>query len=133
MDGIPGLLGQLELDGAPGFLLHDHGTLSDATGHGNITDPQGHQVTTAELAVNGQIKQGQVALLFQDLEPDANSPDLLGFQRGLLAGQFPPMAGHRITGLFGKKIKLGHGDLLPRPAMPNQKKIRWSLRHLCIY
>jgi len=36
--------------------------------------------------------------------------------------QFPPMAGYRITGLFGKKIRLGHGDLLPKPALPKLKE-----------
>jgi hypothetical protein len=57
------LFSQFKLNRATGFLLHDHGSLSDVSGHCNITDPQGHQITTAELAVNGQVKQCKVTPL----------------------------------------------------------------------
>jgi len=56
VDSLPGLLSQFKLHWTACFLLHNDGTLSDAAGHDNITDPQCHQVTTAELAVNSQVK-----------------------------------------------------------------------------
>jgi hypothetical protein len=66
------LFSQFKLNRATGFLLHDHGSLSDVSGHCNITDPQGHQITTAELAVNGQVKQCKVTPLPLDLESDTS-------------------------------------------------------------
>ena len=86
MDSIPGLLGQFKLNRTPRFLLPNNSTLSDATGYNNITNPQGHQVTTAELAINGQVKQSKVTHLSMDLEQDSDCPDILGLQRRLLAG-----------------------------------------------
>jgi hypothetical protein len=53
LDSLPGLLSQFKLNGATSLLLHYNGTLSDASGYDNITDPQGYQITTAELAING--------------------------------------------------------------------------------
>jgi hypothetical protein len=72
VDCLPGLLGQFKLNGTTSFLLHNNGTLSDAAGYDNITDPQGHQVTTAELAVNGQVEESQVSRLPMDLEQDSD-------------------------------------------------------------
>ena len=85
MDSFPGLLGQFKLNRTPRFLLHNNSTLSDAAGHDNITDPQGHQVTTAELAINGQVKQRQVTSLSMDLQLNSDCPDIFGFQRWFLA------------------------------------------------
>jgi hypothetical protein len=56
MDGLSGVFGQLELDRTTGFPLHDNGTLFDTTGHVHIADTQRDQVTTAQLAVNGQVE-----------------------------------------------------------------------------
>lgn len=60
MDSLPALPGQCKLNRTSDFLLHDNGPLSDISGHDNITIPQGHQITTAELAGNSRVKQGQV-------------------------------------------------------------------------
>ena len=52
----------------PGFLLHDHGPLPDASSNRDVADPQGHQITATELAVNGHVEQRQIAYLFIELE-----------------------------------------------------------------
>jgi hypothetical protein len=50
-----------KLDRASGLLLDDHRTFSHPAAGDHITDPQGDQVTAAQLAVDGQVEQGQVA------------------------------------------------------------------------
>jgi hypothetical protein len=60
---LAGLLGQFKLHRATSLLLHNHGTISHATTRDDITDPQGNQVTAAQFAVDGQIKQVKVAWL----------------------------------------------------------------------
>jgi hypothetical protein len=72
MDSLPGLLGQFKLNWTTSFLLHNNGTLSDTSGHDDITGPQGHQVTTTELAVYGQVKQSKVSRFPMDLEQDSD-------------------------------------------------------------
>jgi hypothetical protein len=69
IDGLACLLGQFKLDRATGFLLHDNGTLFDTARHEDIADSQSHQITAPELAVDGQVEQGQVARFPKDLKP----------------------------------------------------------------
>ena len=85
IDSLTGLPGQLKLNGATGFLLHDNCAIFDAVSHEDITDSQGNQITTAKLAVNGQVEQGQVARFPMDLKPDSDGPDFFGLQRRFLA------------------------------------------------
>jgi hypothetical protein len=51
----------LELDGTLSFLLHDRRPISDRPTSNNVTDLQFHDVTTAQLAVDRQIKKCPVA------------------------------------------------------------------------
>jgi hypothetical protein len=52
-----------------------------------ITNPQGHQVAPAQLAVQRQIEKGEFPNSLGELEADADCPDLLEAQRWLLAYQ----------------------------------------------
>ena len=60
---LAGLFGQFKLDRSPRFLLHYKGALFDTVPGDNITEPQGHQIVTAEFAVDGEVEQGQVPWL----------------------------------------------------------------------
>ena len=77
------------------FMLHYNGAFFDAVPVNHVTEPQGHQIATAQLAVNGKIEQGQVTWLAVQLEPDKDSPDLPGLQWWLLAEQSCLGAGFR--------------------------------------
>lgn len=83
-DRSTGWFCQLKLDRPPGLLLDDHGTLSDSPAGNHITDPQSDQVATAQLAVDGQVEQGQITPFPCDLESHTCGPDLTGLQGWLL-------------------------------------------------
>jgi hypothetical protein len=117
------LLGQFKLYRATGLLFHDHGTFFDAAARDDITYPQGYQVTATQFAVDGQIKQGQVAGLAQNLQPDTNRSDLFGFQWQFLAAQPAwPAVGSRMVGCIEKQVEIRHDGLLPRLAIPIVKR-----------
>jgi hypothetical protein len=75
---VAGLLRQLELDRLPRFLLDDGRAVAGGGVHDQIGDPQPDQVAAAELAVDGQVEQGQVAEPPLPLQVEADGPDLLG-------------------------------------------------------
>jgi hypothetical protein len=50
------LLGDLELHGPLGFLLHDDRTGSNATALDHIMDPQPDQIAPTQFAVDCEIK-----------------------------------------------------------------------------
>jgi hypothetical protein len=61
VNGLPGLIRQLELDWRPRFLLPDGRTVSRIAIRRDIFDPQGNDVATAQLAVDRKIEKGKVA------------------------------------------------------------------------
>ena len=61
---------------------------------GNILDAQPHQVAAAQLAVDTQVEEGEVALPPSDLQTDADLPDLLEREGTLLPGQLAPVPGN---------------------------------------
>ena len=52
-----GSLRDLELHRSPGLPLNNHRPIADAAGMGYVSDSDGHQVATSELAVDGEIKE----------------------------------------------------------------------------
>ncbi|MDN3593090.1 hypothetical protein [Methylobacterium adhaesivum] len=46
-----------------------------------LTDPQFDDVTTAQLAVDGEVEHGPVAYTPLSVEPETDSPNLLWFER----------------------------------------------------
>ena len=72
---------------ALGFSLYDHGARKNLSTVGDITNPKVDQVATAQLAVNRQIEQGEVANSMSILKMDANRPDVFGLQRRLLTNE----------------------------------------------
>src|SRR5688572_28135945 len=55
-DRFAGLLGDLELYGPPGLLLHHDGPCRDSLAVCYVPYPQSHQVACPKLAVDGQVK-----------------------------------------------------------------------------
>ncbi len=57
---FPGLLGYLKLRRLPGLLLHDGRAVPGRGVDDELADAQLHEVTTAQLAVDGKVEQRQV-------------------------------------------------------------------------
>jgi len=55
-----------------------------------IPDPNPDEVAGAQLAVYGEIEQREIANPSSDLQADTDGPDLVSFQRRLLAGYLAP-------------------------------------------
>lgn len=93
---FPGLMGQLELHGLPGLLLRDGRAVPDRGVDDELADAQLHEVTTAQLAVYGELEQRQVADAALALKGEPDEPDLFG-----LEGQLGPDKGTRVPGHHG--------------------------------
>jgi hypothetical protein len=61
VNGLPGLICQLELDRSPGLLLPDGRTIDRIAIRSDIFDPQGDDVATTQLAVDRKVEKGKVA------------------------------------------------------------------------
>jgi hypothetical protein len=85
----PRLLGNLELDGPACFLLDHSGAVPDMPSYADVVDPEPHQIASAQLAIEGEIEQSEIAATIFKLQPNADRPDLLRFERALLADEAP--------------------------------------------
>jgi hypothetical protein len=83
-DCRPGLLGNLELDRPAGFLLNNSSAVANMPSFAYVVDPEPHKVAAAQLAIDREIEQGEVAALVFELESDPDRPDLLGLERAPL-------------------------------------------------
>jgi len=61
VNGLPGLIRQLELDRPPGLLLSDGRTIDRIAIRSDVFDPQGDDVATTQLAVDCKVEKGKVA------------------------------------------------------------------------
>jgi hypothetical protein len=61
-DRCSGLFGDFELDRSTSFPLDHGGTVSHLAADANVVDLQPHKVAGPQLAVDGEIEQGEVAL-----------------------------------------------------------------------
>jgi hypothetical protein len=77
----------LELHGALGLLLHDHGPSRDLVAMGHVEDPKLHQIAGAELRVNGYVEEGEIAGSVPQLQADTDRSDIAQLQWCLLADQ----------------------------------------------
>src|ERR1051326_18814 len=87
LDRASGLLGDLELHRSARFLLNDRRAGADATANTDIVNPQPHEITTSELAVDREIEQREVAGSVLQLEPNSDRPHVLGLQGALLTNE----------------------------------------------
>jgi hypothetical protein len=93
-DRRPGLLGDLELDRPTGFLLNNSSAVANMPSHAYVVDPEPHKVAAAQLAIDREIEQGEVAAMVFELESDSDRPDLLWLKRALLADEPPLVPGY---------------------------------------
>jgi len=82
-DRLPGLVGQLELHRLPGLVLQDDGAMGNGAALGDVTDAMVDPVAAAQLAVDGEVEEGEVAQLIGELRADPDGPDLAQLQRRL--------------------------------------------------
>jgi len=60
-DTLTGAFGQFKLNRLPGFLLNNAGPMRNVRAVANVELAQPNKVTTTQLAIDGEIEQGQVA------------------------------------------------------------------------
>ena len=79
-DRLPGLVGQLEPHRLPGLVLQDDGAMGNGAAGGDVTDATVDHVAAAQLAVDGEVEEGEVAQLIGELRADPDGPDLAQLQ-----------------------------------------------------
>jgi len=84
---LASLLSQFEPDRAAGLFLAYRCPVNRVPARGAVLDPEGDNITTAQLAVNCQIKHCQVAGAALDLKFGSDGPDMLGPQGRFCADQ----------------------------------------------
>jgi hypothetical protein len=89
-------LEQLELHGSAGLLLDDGRSCSDPAATNEISDPNFDDVTTPQLAVDGQIEKGAVAKASLAIQPKPYRPHLPRLQR--------PLGAHRVSNVPGTPL-----------------------------
>ena len=77
-----------------GLTLQDDRARRDPLALAHVADPQSHQITRPQLAIDAEIKQGEFARAVLDLQPDPNRPNVLDLQRRLLSDQLALVPGH---------------------------------------
>ena len=75
----------LELNGTLSFLLHDSRPISDRSTSNDVTDLQFHDVTTAQLAVDRQIKECPIPQSSMLVEKEPNCSNIARFEGTLCA------------------------------------------------
>jgi hypothetical protein len=77
IDRLPRLLGEFEPYGPTSFPLAHGSPLHCMAIRSNVIDPDGNEVATPKLAVDGEIEQRQLSHLSLKLEPGSYGPDML--------------------------------------------------------
>ena len=80
---MPGLIRQLELDRPPGLLL-DHGrAIPHPAADGYVIDLHRDKIAAAQLAVDREIEQREIALATFKLEPNPEQPVMILSEPGV--------------------------------------------------
>ena len=69
-----GLLHDLEQNRPAGLVLDNRRPVSHAASRGDVVDPKANEIAAAQLAIDGEIEQRQIALALLHLKPDTNGP-----------------------------------------------------------
>jgi len=77
VDCLPGLLGELELDGVTRLLLSHGRTIDGVTARSDILNHHADKVAAAQFAIDREIEEGEITLAILDLEPRSDGPDML--------------------------------------------------------
>jgi hypothetical protein len=92
-DRLARLFGYLELDGTPGFLLHDHGSRPDEPARQHVVDPQSDEIAAAKLAVDRKVEHCEIAQALFQLKTNADRPDLRELERWILPYELAAVPG----------------------------------------
>ena len=84
LQGIPGGRRDFELDRALGLVLQDDSSRLDLIPMAYVADLQSDEIAATQLAVDAQVEQRELAHPVLHLEADAERPDFLELERGLL-------------------------------------------------
>ena len=111
-----GLLHDLELNRTAGFVLDNRRSVSHVAACRDVVDPKADEVAAAQLAVDGEVEQREIALAVLNLKSDPYGLDLFRPKRTLLANEtaFVPCDARRSAVCFDFG---GHGRS-PRPTAP---------------
>ena len=83
--GIAGRRRDLELHRALGLVLHNHGPTCHMVAVMHVPDLEADEVAPAELAVNSQVEESELAHPVFHLEPDSKRPEVLDLEGRLLS------------------------------------------------
>ena len=97
-------LRELELDGPLRLPLDNICAREHLDSVRHIANPQADEVTASELAVDRKVEHGEVSHLVRVLKVDADSPDVFGFERRLLANQLPLVPSLPMFAVFHDKL-----------------------------
>jgi hypothetical protein len=81
--GFAGRFDKLELHGAFRFLLHHDRAIPNAATSNDVANADFHDVASAQLAVDREVEKCSIPQPPMLVKPEANSPDLLRFNRAL--------------------------------------------------
>jgi hypothetical protein len=85
-------LGQFESDGPAGLALADGGAVDGVAVGRHVIDAQRHEIAAAQLAVDGEVEQGQVSGTPLQLQLRPDGPHVTGPQRWLRTGELALVA-----------------------------------------
>tara|TARA_R110000868_G_C10970594_1_gene769798 strand:- start:10779 stop:11120 length:342 start_codon:yes stop_codon:yes gene_type:complete len=77
------IIHKLELNRPTGLLLNDGGSISDLSIADNVADPDFHQIATAQLAVDSQIKKRSISTPVVLIQIETDCPNLAGLEGAL--------------------------------------------------
>src|SRR5271169_2088283 len=100
-DRFSGRLRDFELNRPLCFLLHDDRARGDSIPMSEIADAQLHEIAAAQLAVDRQIEQRELAPSIAQLKANPNCPNVLEFERCFLTDKLsliPRVAAARFNG-----------------------------------
>lgn len=86
-DCCSGLFSNFELDGPARLPLDHGGAVANMPSHTYVVDSQPHEIAAAQLAIDREIEQGEIAAMLFKLQSDPDGPDLLWFQRTFLTDE----------------------------------------------
>lgn len=92
-EGSPGAFRDFEADRFLGLALQDRRPFLDLAGRHDIDDLHRDQIATAQLAVDGQVEESQVAKVLGQLKPNPDRPDMFWLERSLLSQGAPLVPG----------------------------------------
>src|SRR5690348_5511040 len=83
----PRLFSYFELDRSAGLVLNHGRAIPHPAAEAHVIYPEGDQSAAAQLAVDRDVEQREIAAMVFELKPDPDCPDLLRLERTLLADQ----------------------------------------------